>query len=73
MEFLSDECMYELIRVVTHYGESSANGHFISRCISPIDEKWYSYNDAIVNKIGFFSKNEFYNGHPYIFFYKKLI
>lgn len=71
VEFLSDECMYELIGVVTHYGESSANGHFISRCISPIDGKWYSYNDAIVNEIGFFNKNEFYGGHPYILFYKK--
>ena len=72
VEFLSDECMYELIGVVTHYGESSANGHFISRCISPIDGKWYSYNDAIVNEIGFFNKNEFYDGHPYILFYKKI-
>jgi len=72
VEFLSDECMYELIGVVTHYGESSANGHFISRCISPIDGKWYSYNDALIDEIGYFDKNKFCGGHPYILFYKKI-
>ena len=73
VEFLNDECMYELFGVVTHYGDSSQNGHFVARCISPLDGNWYLYNDSIVQKIGYFNKDEFYGGHPYILFYRKII
>ena len=61
--------MYELIGLVTHYGESSASGHFVARC--KFNEEWYLYNDSIVQKIGYFNKDEFYKGNPYILFYKK--
>ena len=71
VEFLSDECMYELFGVVTHYGDSSQSGHFVARCISPLDQMWYLYNDSIIQKIGYFNKDEFYAGHPYILFYRK--
>jgi len=72
VEFLNDECMYELFGVVTHYGDSSQNGHFVARCISPVDGMWYLYNDSIIQKIGYFNKEEFYAGHPYILFYRKI-
>ena len=72
VEFLNDECMYELFGVVTHYGDSSQSGHFVARCISPLDGMWYLYNDSIVQKIGYFNKEEFYAGHPYILFYRKI-
>jgi len=72
VEFLNDECMYELFGVVTHYGDSSQSGHFVARCISPVDEMWYLYNDSIIQKIGYFNKEEFYSGHPYILFYRKV-
>ena len=72
VEFLSDECMYELFGVVTHYGDSSQSGHFVARCISPLDGNWYLYNDSIIQKIGYFNKDEFYAGHPYILFYRKI-
>ena len=72
VEFLSDECMYELFGVVTHYGDSSQSGHFVARCISPLDGNWYLYNDSIIQKIEYFNKEEFYAGHPYILFYKKI-
>ena len=71
VEYLKESSFYELIGVVTHYGESGASGHFMARCKSPVCEDWYLYNDAIVQKIGFFSKEEFFRGHPYILFYKK--
>ena len=71
VEFLKENSFYELIGVVTHYGESGASGHFMARCKSPLDNYWYLYNDAIVEKIGFFTKENFTMGHPYILFYKK--
>ena len=72
VEYGNDESIYELIGLVTHYGDSSANGHFMARCKSPIDREWYLYNDAMVEKIGFFNNESFAQGNPYILFYKKI-
>ena len=71
VEYFQDDSFYELFGVVTHYGESGASGHFMARCKSPFDGEWYLYNDAIVQKIGYFTKEEFFRGHPYILFYRK--
>ena len=71
-EYCNDESIYELIGLVTHYGESNASGHFVARCKSPIDEQWYLYNDQIVQKIGYFDNKSFAQGNPYILFYKKI-
>ena len=71
VEYFREDSFYELIGLVTHYGESGASGHFIARCKSPIDGFWYLYNDAIIKKIGYFTKEEFHQGNPYILFYKK--
>ena len=71
VEYYKDKAFYELIGVVTHYGESGASGHFMARCKSPIDNYWYLYNDAIVTKIEYFTKENFFQGNPYILFYKK--
>ena len=73
VEYSKDECIYELIGMVTHYGESNAGGHFMARCKSPIDGNWYLYNDQNVTKIGReFDKYSFSQGNPYILFYKKI-
>lgn len=72
VEYCKDESVYELIGLVTHYGESNASGHFTAKCKSPIDGYWYLYNDQIVTKIGYFDKDSFAQGNPYILFYKKL-
>ena len=71
VEYFREDSFYELIGLVTHYGESGASGHFMARCKSPIDGFWYLYNDAIIKKIGYFTKEEFQQGNPYILFYKK--
>ena len=71
VEFFKDQAFYELIGVVTHYGESGASGHFMARCKSPIDGFWYLYNDAIIQKLEYFTKENFLQGNPYILFYKK--
>ena len=61
---------YKLIGVITHLGESGASGHFIAHCLSPIDDKWYTYNDAVVSEIDNFQKNIIDLGMPYLLFYR---
>ena len=58
---------YKLIGVVTRFGPSGENGHFIAFCKSFVDRKWYKYNDALVTSSSF---NDAKNtGVPYILFY----
>ena len=64
-------CMYKLIGVVTHLGESGASGHFIAYCRSPIDNQWYRYNDDIVTKVNNFQKDIIDYAMPYILFFQK--
>ncbi len=45
------QMIYNLYGVITHIGQSGPNAHFVASCKSPIDNKWYRYNDAIVNPI----------------------
>ena len=62
---------YKLIGVVTHMGLSGSSGHFIACCRSPIDEKWYKYNDDIVSPINDFKQEIIDYAMPYILFYQK--
>ena len=59
--------IYDLIGVISHLGESSMEGHFIAYC-KHFDEKWYIFNDSIVNKYDISKK---FSGIPYILFYKR--
>ena len=65
---------YELICILAHYGPSGMAGHFIAFCKSPVDSKWYCYNDAIVSEsedpIMEMNRNEI-EGIPYVLFYQK--
>ena len=63
-------CIYDLIGVVTHMGEG-ASGHFIASCKSPVDNKWYQYNDDLVYPINNFKEEILNVAMPYILFYKK--
>ena len=62
---------YDLYGVITHIGKSGPNAHFIASCKSPIDNKWYRYNDALVNPINNLQKEVIDFGTPYILFYQK--
>ena len=62
---------YDLYGVITHIGQSGPNEHFIASCKSPIDNKWYRYNDALVNPINNLQKDVIDFGTPYILFYQK--
>ena len=63
--------MYKLIGVITHLGESSMSGHFIAYCKDPLNDKWYKYNDAIVDEVKDFKKEVIDFAMPYLLFYQK--
>ena len=64
--------IYNLYGVITHIGESGPNAHFVASCKSPIDNKWYRYNDSIVMQIEYIQKEIMNFGTPYILFYQKV-
>ena len=63
--------LYDLYGVITHIGESGPNAHFIASCKSPVDNRWYKFNDAFVSPIQNVQKEVIDFGTPYILFYKK--
>ena len=63
--------IFDLYAVITHIGESGPNAHFVASCKSPVDNKWYRYNDAFVNPIENVLNDVINFGTPYILFYQK--
>ena len=63
--------IYDLYGVITLIDQGSQNDHFIASCKSPIDCKWYRYNDSIVTPINDIIKDVIELKTPYILFYKK--
>ena len=61
---------YTLYGVITHIGQSGPNAHFVASCRNT-DNKWYRFNDAIVNPISNLQKEVIEFGTPYILFYQK--
>ena len=63
---------YKLIGVITHIGESSMDGHFISYCREPFENGgWNKYNDAFVSKVEDFKKEVIDFAMPYVLFYQR--
>jgi len=64
---------YELICILSHYGKSSMSENFIAFCKSPVDGKWYCYNDSIVTQIDepTNQNNTNFDEIPYILFYQR--
>ena len=59
---------FNLIGIVSHFGESGMGGHFIAFCKHNIDGKWRCFNDSIVTEC----QNDYLKkGTPYILFYQK--
>ena len=63
--------IYTLYGVITHIGKSGPSAHFVASCRSPVDFKWYRYNDSIVTLINDVQKDIIDFGTPYILFYQK--
>ena len=65
------QMIYNLYGIITHIGQSGPNAHFVASCKSPINNKWYRYNDAMVSPINNLQKDIIDLGTPYILFYQK--
>ena len=63
--------IYNLYGVITHIGQSGPNAHFVASCKSSINNKWYRFNDAIINPITNVQKEVIEFGTPYILFYQR--
>ena len=74
IEYKNTGYKYRLIGVITHIGESGMSGHFIAYCLDPINkQKWYKYNDALVNEVNNFQKEVINFAMPYLLFYQKIL
>ena len=67
----SPKLIYNLYGVISHIMQSGPNLHFVASCKSPIDNKWYKYDDAFINPINNLQEEVIDFGTPYILFYKK--
>ena len=67
----SPQLIYELYGVITHIGKKGPYEHFVATCKSPIDNRWYRYNDGKVNSIDNLQKDIFDYDTPYILFYQR--
>ena len=64
--------MYKLIGTVNQMGGSSTSDHFIACCKSPINDKWYKYNDDLVTDINNFNQEIINYAKLFILFYQNL-
>ena len=64
--------VYKLIGVVIHMGDNGINGNFIACCKSPINNKWYKYNDDLVSEIVNFKQEIIDCSIASILFYEKI-
>ena len=65
------QLIYNLYGVVSEVNQSGPSQHFIASCKSPIDNKWYKYDDAVVTPILDVQREVIGFGDPYILFYQK--
>ena len=68
--FKNGPTAYGLYGVICHIGPSSNSGHFIAYCRNRLNNKWYKYNDSLVDECK--KNDEYNNGMPYVLFYKAL-
>ena len=64
--------LYDLYGVISHIGKGSPNSYFVASCKSPVNNKWYRYNDALVNPINNLQREVIDFETPYILFYQKV-
>ena len=66
----NEKIEYELIAIIIHTGNSGMDGHFYTYCRSPVNRKWYSYNDSMVKELN--DPIEEIRGIPYLLFYQRI-
>jgi len=66
------QLLYDLYGVISHIVDRGPNAHFVASCKSPVNNKWYRYNDTFVNPIENLQKEVIDFETPYILFYQKV-
>ena len=66
-----EQYIYSIYGIITDMEQNEQSGNFIASCLSPIDGKWYQYNDENVREIINFEKEVLTNSKPYILFYQR--
>ena len=61
---------YQLIGIIFYIFDSGMNSQYSTYCKSPVDSKWYWFNDSNVQKIADPAKES--KGIPYLLFYQKI-
>ena len=62
---------YKLISVVSCVFNNMQNWFLIVHCLSPIDNKWYTYKDSTVNEVYDVESQILNYGLPYLLIYQK--
>ena len=65
------QLIYNLYGVIAQAVQFGSNEHYFASCKSPIDNKWYRYNNAFVSPITNLQKEVIDYGYPYVLFYEK--
>ena len=64
---------YKLIGIVMNQDVNGVNNNiYIAHCLSPIDARWYTYNNDNVRKVNDFQKDVIDVGTPCLLFYKRI-
>ena len=71
IELGSTGCHYELIGVVSLANHAHLP-HYIAYCKSFFDNKWFKYNDTLINPVNDFESELFFNSIPYLLLFKKI-
>jgi ubiquitin C-terminal hydrolase len=67
----NSQLIYELYGVISEVNQDGSSQHFIASCKSPINNKWYKYDDTVVTPISNVQNEVIGFGNPYILFYQK--
>ena len=71
LEKKSEKIIYNLYGVISNINKKDQSPNFVPLCKSPVNKKWYNYNDNNNSPITNIQKDVIENGIPYILFYKK--
>ena len=66
------QIIYNLYGVIAYAEQNDSNTHYIGFCKSPINNKWYKYNDSIVSPVEDIQKEIINFDTPNILFYHKI-
>ncbi len=74
-DFEINKQKYNLIGVIYHIGSDYTSGHYVARCKSLFNNKWYEYNDSVsVKEIDPLIRDMSYSldrGDAYMLFYRR--